>query len=382
MRFIQQLDASERQFSFMERLRMFPFFYFALLLILSLIGILMLYSAAGGNFDVWAMDQLVFLGLGIIVLVVTAFIPPQLLRMLAWPLWLFTVILLVWVYINGQAGGGAVRWISVGPIRVQPSELAKYASVLLLAHVGHVLDAQQSRNLFYWLPSIMAVLLLVILTMFQPDLGTSLLIMAVLAVMLFAAGLHMSWYVGGILSLPIVIAGAWMFVLKEYQQKRVLTLLDPEADPLGAGYHIMQSKIAIGSGGLYGKGFLESTQGGLNFLPEKHTDFIFTLFGEEFGFLGILLLVILYFLIIASGYIIALRCRHQFGRLLALGCISNFFFYMCINMGMVSGLFPVVGVPLPLISKGGTSMLVIMFGFGLIFNSHIYRHMDLKRHFQ
>lgn len=382
MGWIKSMDISDRQFSFTERLRMFPFAYFALLITLSFIGLMMLYSAAGGDFKVWAMDQLVFLGLGVIVLVITTFIPPQILRMLAWPLWLLTVTLLVFVYLKGQAGGGAVRWILIGPIRVQPSELAKYSSVLLLAHVGHILSAEQSRNIINWLPSIFAVLLLMILTMFQPDLGTSLLIIAVLAVMLFAGGLHVGWYIGGILSLPVIIAGAWTFVFKPYQKNRVLTLLDPEADPLGTGYHIMQSKIAIGSGGLYGKGFLESTQGGLNFLPEKHTDFIFTLFGEEFGFLGVLMLIILYLLIIISGYIVAFRCRHQFGRLLALGSISNFFLYMCINMGMVSGLLPVVGVPLPLVSKGGTSMLVIMFGFGLIFNSHIYRNIELKRHFQ
>lgn len=365
--------------SITDKIQRFPLFYFLMIMGVCFIGIAMLYSAAGGNMQPWASSQIAFWGLGTFIMIVVAFMPPLWLRLLAWPMWFCTFISLVLVLIIGVEGGNATRWLPLGPLRFQPSEVAKYTTVIFLAHIAQSLDWEESRKLRNWLLPLLAVLALFALTLIQPDMGTSLLIFAVAVMIVFLAGLHWAWFVLGLASLPVVILGAWNFVFRDYQKQRVLTLFNPESDPLGSGYHIIQSKISFGSGGVDGKGFLQSTQGGLSFLPEKHTDFIFAIFGEEFGLRGEYLLIFLYMLIVFGGFIIAWRCRHQFGRILALGAVSNFFFYFFINMGMVTGLLPVVGVPLPLISKGGTSMVIILFGFGLVMNSHIYRDMIIKK---
>ncbi len=370
---------SDDNLSFSEKLKRFPLFLFLLIVILCFIGLMMLYSAARGDFSRWASSQLVFFTLGFIVMIIVAFMPPTFIRMLAWPMYIGTLILLLLVMVMGVAGGGAERWIALGPVRIQPSEIAKYTTVVLLAHIAQSLDWDESRHIKNWLIPIMAVLSLFILTLIQPDMGTALLIAMVAITIIFLAGLHWWWYLLGIFSTPLIIIGAWKFVLKEYQKKRVETLLNPESDPLGSGYHIIQSKISFGSGGFFGKGFLNSTQGGLDYLPEKHTDFIFAVFGEEFGLKGEMLLIFLYMLIIFCCFVIAWRCRHQFGRILALGTATNFFLYMFINMGMVTGILPVVGVPLPLISKGGSALVVILFGFGLAMNAHIYRDVVIKK---
>ncbi|MFV0430719.1 MAG: rod shape-determining protein RodA [Alphaproteobacteria bacterium] len=373
------MDNQTQHLSFLEKIQRFPWIYFLLIMVVCAIGIAMLYSAAGGSMKPWADSQLVFLALGVVVMVVVTFMPPLWLRILAWPMWGVTFLMLVLVLVIGVEGGNAVRWLSLGPIRFQPSEIAKYTVVLFLAHVAQSLDWEESRRMQSWLLPLAAIFLLFLLTLIQPDMGTALLIFSTAIVIVFLAGLHWAWFAAGAVSAPFIAIVAWNFVFKDYQKQRVLTLLDPESDPLGAGYHIIQSKISFGSGGLMGKGFLQSTQGGLNFLPEKHTDFIFAVFGEEFGLQGEYLLILLYLLIILIGFVIAWRCRHQFGRIVALGAVTNFFFYIFINMGMVIGLLPVVGVPLPLISKGGTSMVIILFGFGLVMNSHIHRDLVMKK---
>ncbi len=365
--------------SFTEKLKRFPLFLFLLIVALCFIGLMMLYSAGRGDFSKWASSQLVFFILGLVVMFIVAFLPPSLLRLLSWPMYIGTLFLLLLVMLIGVAGGGAERWIAVGPIRIQPSEIAKYTTVLLLAHTAQSLDWDESIQIKNWILPLLAVFSLFILTLIQPDMGTALLIAMVAITILFLAGLHWWWYLLGLFSTPLIAIFSWKFILREYQKKRIQTLLDPESDPLGSGYHIIQSKISFGSGGFFGKGFLQSTQGGLDYLPEKHTDFIFAVFGEEFGLQGEIFLIFLYILIIFSCYIVAWRCRHQFGRILALGAATNFFLYMFINMGMVTGMLPVVGVPLPLISKGGSAMVVILFGFGLVMNAHIHRDMVIKK---
>ncbi len=370
---------SNNNLPFTEKLKRFPLFLFLLILLLCFIGLIMLYSAARGDFSRWASSQLIFLCLGLIIMCVVAFMPPRFIRLLAWPMYITTLVLLLLVMIIGASGGGAERWIAIGPIRIQPSEIAKYTTVVLLAHIAQSFDWDESRQIKNWIIPLLAVFSLFFLTLIQPDMGTALLIAMVAITIIFLAGLHWWWYLFGIFSAPVIIMLSWKFILREYQKKRVETLFNPESDPLGSGYHIIQSKISFGSGGFFGKGFLQSTQGGLDYLPEKHTDFIFAVFGEEFGLQGEIFLILLYVLIIFSCYIVAWRCRHQFGRILALGAATNFFLYMFVNMGMVTGILPVVGVPLPLISKGGSAMVVILFGFGLVMNAHIHRDMVMKK---
>jgi len=273
---------------------------------------------------------------------------------------------------------GARRWINIGFINLQPSELMKVAMVLALARFFHgssLEDLPRPQALIVPLVIVAAPTALVLR---QPDLGTALILLLTGAGLFFVAGIRL-WKFGllgvlGLISAPI----AWQF-MHEYQRRRVLTFLDPEKDPLGAGYHIMQSKIALGSGGLSGRGFMQGTQGHLNFLPEMQTDFIFTMLAEEFGLIGALLLLSLYILMLIYGFAIALRSRSHFGCLLAMGVTSTFFMYVFINIAMVMGLIPVVGVPLPLISYGGTAMMALLFGFGLLMGVSVHRDVMIGR---
>jgi rod shape determining protein RodA len=273
---------------------------------------------------------------------------------------------------------GAQRWINLGFLQLQPSEIVKITTIMALARFFHGTTTDEVRTPLFLLIPLALVGVPAAFVMIQPDLGTAMTIMLVSGAMFFLAGV--SYWIfaaaiaGGLAVLPI----AWHF-LHDYQKKRVLIFLDPESDPLGAGYHITQSKIALGSGGITGKGFLQGSQSHLNFLPEKQTDFIFTLFTEEWGLIGGLSLMALFAAVIAYGYFIALNCQNQFGRLLAMGVIVNFFTYVFINMGMVMGLLPVVGVPLPMISYGGTAMLSVLFGFGLLMSAHVHRDVKFTR---
>ena len=339
------------------------------LLLLSGLGLLALYSA--GNQDVGLLyRQAVKLGLALGVMLLVAQVPPA--RLAGWSVWLYAggILLLLLVLWFGDVGKGAQRWLDLGVVRFQPSELMKLALPLLIA--AYLANRPLPPSPLSSLVVAGLILLPVLLIARQPDLGTALLIAAAGFALLFIAGL--SWRLlaalGGLaaVSLPLL----WHF-MHDYQRRRVLTFLQPESDPLGAGYHTIQAQIAIGSGGLHGKGWLNGTQSHLEFLPERATDFIFAVICEEFGLFGALLLLALYLFIIGRGLYIALAARHTFGRLLAGGLTLTFFLYVFVNMGMVSGQLPVVGVPLPLVSYGGTSMITLLLGFGILMAIHTHR---------
>lgn len=349
-----------------------------LICILATIGFMSLYSAAGGNIDPWASKQFVRFCVGMVGLIFIALIDVKWWFRFAYPIYIIGFISLIFVEIMGHTGMGAQRWINLGFIQIQPSEFMKIAVVLALAKYFHAASYEDMRNIrFLGIGSIL-IALPVGLVLLQPDLGTSLMIIMAGIAMFFMAGLPLwIFVVGGIgvmASLPII----WTF-MHDYQKARVMTFLDPESDPLGSGYHITQSKIALGSGGIDGKGFLEGTQSRLNFLPEKQTDFIFTLWAEEWGLMGGLFLLVIILLILIYGFVIAFKCRHAFGRLLAVGLTTNFFLYACINIAMVMGLIPVVGAPLPLVSYGGTSMLAALVAFGLMLSCNIHKDSKLLR---
>ena len=342
------------------------------------IGVTMLYSAGNGNFDPWASRHVVRFVVGLGALVVVALIDIRLWLRHAYLLYLLTLALLGVVEVAGTAGMGARRWIDLGFLTIQPSELMKLTIVLALARYFHgcsVEDVGRLRNLIIPLFIVAAPAALV---MRQPDLGTALMLMFVGAGMMFLAGVRIWKFavvgLAAVASVPV----AWQF-LRDYQKQRVLTFFDPESDPLGAGYHIIQSKIALGSGGLFGKGLLQGTQSHLNFLPQMQTDFIFTMLAEEFGLTGGLVLLFLYTLILIYGIAISARCRSQFGRLVGMGATFTFFLYVFINIAMVMGLIPVVGVPLPLISYGGTAMLTVLICFGLLMNVYVHRDVEIGR---
>lgn len=342
------------------------------------IGFLCLYSAGGGNVDPWATPHVVRFMLGFVLMIGVALVDIRWWFKMAWPIYIVGFILLIIVEIMGHIGMGAQRWIDLGIIKIQPSELMKLAVVLILARYFHASEPEQVRRISYLIPPALLAIAPVGLVLLQPNLGTSLMILIDAAAIFLMVGVPL-WMFGTLITLALAaIPVVWSF-MHDYQKQRVLTFMDPESDPLGAGYHITQSKIALGSGGLEGKGFLQGTQSHLNFLPEKQTDFIFTLWAEEWGFLGGIFLLGLFGLMFAYGLYIALRCRHNFGRYLALGLSVNFSLYIFINTAMVMGLIPVVGIPMPLISYGGTAMLAAMIGFGLMMSCSVYRDSKMAR---
>jgi len=354
-----------------------------LVLLITLIatgGIAMLYSVAGGHFHPWALSQLSKFIVGLFILAIAATIDVRVWMSLAYPAYAVALLLLIAVDVAGHEGLGAQRWISLGPVDLQPSELMKVSLVLALARFLHgksVEEVSKPLNLGIALAMIGIPALFVVI---EPNLGTTLIIVADGCALLFLAGLSWYWITPALAAIATAVPLAWRFVLHDYQKARVMTFLDPEADALGAGWNITQAKIAIGSGGLSGKGFLNGTQSRLNFLPEKQTDFIFTNFGEEFGFVGSVALLILFAVVLFYGVQIATSARSQFSRLLAMGITLNFFFYIMINGLMVMGLIPVVGIPMPLLSYGGTAMLTVMFGFGLLMSVHVHRQVEIPRH--
>ena len=361
-----------------EKLYNISFSYVMFIVILAAIGIVMLYSAANGNWSPWAINQLIRFGMGFAVMIVLALTDIKLLLRYAYIFYFITLILLVVVEVAGHTGMGATRWINLGFIKLQPSEFMKIAMVLVLARYFHTSSLQSIESVRGIIPPLLMAIFPAFLIVLQPDLGTALMLIFTTAAMFFAVGVQI-WkfvvvFIGGLVTIPF----AWHFLL-DYQQNRVLTFLNPERDPLGAGYHIIQSKIALGSGGVFGKGFLKGSQSHLNFLPEKHTDFIFTMLSEEFGLVGAVLVVILNILILAYSYSFALKSTSYFGKLLAIGLATNYFMYVFINIAMVLGLLPVVGIPLPLISYGGTVMLSIMASFGIILCVHINRNVPLGK---
>lgn len=341
------------------------------LLLLCGLGLAVLYSASGQ--DIAQMNrQLVRLGVAFVVMIVVAQIPPATLQ--RWSPWLYLVgiALLVAVLVFGQVGKGAQRWLNLGFFRFQPSEMVKLAVPMMIAwFLAEKALPPDWKRLFV---SLILILLPVLLIFKQPDLGTSLLVASAGIFALFLAGIRWT-IIGGALAALAALAPALWYFMQDYQRQRVLTFMNPESDPLGSGYHIIQSKIAIGSGGVYGKGWLNGTQSQLDFLPERHTDFIFAVLAEEFGFVGILLLLGIYLFIIIRGLYIASRGQDTYSRLLGGALILVFFVYLFVNTGMVSGILPVVGVPLPLISYGGTSLVTLMAGFGMLMSIHTHRKL-------
>lgn len=372
--------AAKRTLSVAEKLLEVNWGLVLLIALIGLAGIAMLYSVAGGHFHPWALRQLGHFVLGLVVLLVAAMIDIRVWMSLAYPAYAVALLLLIAVDLFGHVGLGAQRWISIGPLDLQPSELMKIALVLALARFLHgksVEDVSKPVPLAIGLAMIALPAMFVFL---QPNLGTTLIIIMDGCALLFLAGLSWWWIGPTVGAIAAAIPLAWQFVLHDYQKARVETFLDPASDALGKGWNITQAKIAIGSGGVAGKGFLEGTQSRLNFLPEKQTDFIWTSFCEEFGFVGALALLILFAVVIFYGVQTALSARSQFARLVAMGVILNFFFYIMINGMMVMGLIPVVGIPMPLLSYGGSAMLTVMLGFGILMSVHIHRQVEIPRH--
>jgi rod shape determining protein RodA len=345
-----------------------------LLLALSAIAVLglgILYSASGQN-EALLWRQMMRFGLAMAAMIALAQVSPKYLRL--WAPWVYAlgVLLLVTVAFVGDASKGAQRWLDLGVIRFQPSELMKLAVPMMCAWLLHDRPLPPDLKLL----ALMSIVILVPVGLIaeQPDLGTALLIASSGILVVLLAGLRARVIVAVLALVPVLAWVAWGF-LHDYQQKRVLTFLDPESDPLGAGYHIIQSQIAIGSGGIFGKGWMNGSQAQLEFLPERSTDFIFAVVGEEFGLLGLLLLLALYVFVIARGLFMAIECQDTFARLVAGSVSLTFFVYVFVNAGMVSGLVPVVGVPLPLVSFGGTSMVTLMAGFGILMSLHSHRKL-------
>lgn len=372
----RRLGAPELRFG--EKLRQVRWSFVALVCGMAGIGTAMLYSAADGKILPWAAPHLIRFLVAVGLMLAVALTDIRIWLRYAYGIYAGAVIMLAVVDIAGSIGMGARRWIDLGIINLQPSELMKFALVLGLARYFHGRGVEELGRPWTLVVPLLMVALPAALVLKQPDLGTAMMLVAGGGIIFFAAGVRLWMFAiavaGALSALPI----AWQF-LHDYQRRRILTFLDPENDPLGAGYHITQSKIALGSGGLFGKGFLHGTQSHLSFLPERQTDFIFTMYAEEFGLVGTLALLALVALIIAYGYAIAFSARSQFGRLVALGVSSTFFLYVLINMAMVMGLIPVVGVPLPLVSYGGTAVVAVMIGFGFMLSVYVHRDIAIGR---
>lgn len=350
-----------------------------LLLLLGAVGVGILYSAAEGAWNPWASRHLVRFAMGMTIMLAVALFPPRFWMAMSYPIYLGALALLVGVELFGQTIGGAQRWLEIGPIRGQPSEIMKIALVLALARFYHDLPPHKINSPFGLLVPAFLIGAPAALILHQPDLGTTVLLAVTGAAIVFLAGLSWRVILGGAILAAFAIPAFIRFGLEPYQRARIMTFLNPEADPLGAGYHVNQSMIALGSGGLTGRGFVEGTQTQLNFLPEKQTDFIFTILGEEFGLIGGLAVLGLYALVLANAVAIATSCKSVFLRLTVMGIATTFALYVFINVGMVTGMLPVVGVPLPLVSYGGTVMMAVLFGFGLVLGAHIHRNADPPR---
>ena len=350
-----------------------------LLTAVACVGFLMLYSVAGGSIERWAEPQMERYALGLAAMFLVAMVPIWLWRNLSPLIYLLALALLVGVELFGTVGMGAQRWIDIGFMQLQPSELMKIALVMVLAAYYDWLPMRRVSHPVWVLAPILLILMPTALTLIQPDLGTALLLLIAGALMMFLAGVHWLYFavvaaggVGAVYTVFLSRGTSWQ-LLQDYQFRRIDTFLDPSTDPLGAGYHITQAKIAMGSGGWTGRGFMQGTQSRLNFLPEKHTDFIFNTLAGEFGFVGGISLLILYVLVLVFCIIAAMQNRDRYSSLLTLGIGLTFFLFFAVNMSMVMGLAPVVGVPLPLVSYGGSAMMVLMIAFGMVQSAQIHR---------
>ncbi len=369
---------SSDHLSLPDKLRELNWGMVALIVMIGMTGIVLLYSAGGKSWSPWAGPQLARFAVGLCLMLALALTDIRIWLQFAYPLYGIVLLMLVVVEIIGHTGMGAQRWINFGFIVIQPSELMKIALVLSLAKYFHCLlleDIGQPHKLLVPLAMVGAPVVLVLM---QPNLGTAMLLTLASGAIFFAAGVRWWKFVIVIAAAAAILPVAWDH-LHDYQKARLMTFMDPGADPLGHGYNIMQSKIAMGSGGLFGRGFGQGTQSQLQFLPEKHTDFIFVVLAEEFGMLGAVALLAMYFLLIGYGFIIALTTHNQFGRLAAFGLSVTLFLYVFVNVAMISGLIPVVGIPLPLVSYGGTAMLTLLIGCGLLLSLSLHRNMRISR---
>ena len=365
----------EASFDLTSKLWQISWIYVLLLCALAAVGYVALYSAAGGSAEPYASRHILRFGFGLALMLSIALVDIRFIARTSWIAYAGGVILLILVLKMGHTGKGAERWLALGGMQWQPSELMKITLILALAQWFHKASWERMGNVLFLIPPAIAVLVPVALILKEPNLGTAVITAVVGGAIFLGAG--MRWWkvlliVGALGAAAPIAYGS----LHDYQRARITTFLHPERDPLGAGYNIIQSKIALGSGGLWGKGFLQGTQGHLNFLPEKQTDFIFTMLAEEFGLVGGLALLGLLLLLIIGGMLMALRCRNQYGRLVALGISTNFFMYVLVNVAMVTGAIPVGGVPLPLVSNGGTAMITVMIGMGLLMSVHVHRDVE------
>ncbi len=333
---------------------------------IAVFGLIVLYSAAGGSLSPWAQSQGIRFAIFLFVALALSRVSIDFWRKIAFPFYGIFLVLLILVELLGAVKGGSQRWLDLGPIRLQPSEMMKLAIVLASARFYDLLPTGYIRSWTAIWPAAVLISFPAALVMLQPDLGTALMITAGGLSIMFLAGLPLWLFVTGAGAVAVIAPLSYFFLLHDYQRKRVLTFLDPESDPLGAGYHISQSKIAIGSGGLTGKGFLNGSQSHLDYLPEGHTDFIFATMAEEWGLIGGVLLIAAYIYVIRWGLGVAQKAERKFERLTAAGLSMTIFFYVAINMAMVMGLAPVVGIPLPLFSYGGSAMMTVMICFGII----------------
>ena len=354
-----------------------PISVVALIALVSSIGFLMLYSAAQGSLFPWAAKQMLYFSVFMPVMLIVSIVDIRIFYKYAYLFYCLVLLLLLAVHMLGYTAMGATRWINLGFIKLQPSELMKIAIIFALARYFHDLSFKNIR-LSHLIKPVIMLLIPALLIAKQPDLGTAIILVMLGGFMFFIVGVNKWVFIISLGLISIALPFAWT-LLHSYQQNRILTFLNPERDPYGAGYNIIQSKIAIGSGGFSGKGFIQGSQSQLQFLPEHQTDFIFTMLSEEWGFLGGLLLLFLYSLLVFYCYIIALNARSIFAKLMALGVCSMFFLHIFINIAMVMGIIPVVGVPLPLMSYGGTMMATMLIGFGLVINVHIHSKVNIHR---
>jgi rod shape determining protein RodA len=367
---------------FIKKLNLLPKLVVVPSILLALTGFVLIYDAAGGKFDTYCKRQILFFAMFSVLCVSIAFIDTALIFQSSYFIYLVSVVLLCIASIIGHTAMGATRWVGVGSIKFQPSELAKLGLVLALARYFSTIPFNSLNRYKYLLIPVVLVAIPFLIVMKQPDLGSALVIAFVATVVFYLAGVNVGKFVAVIVTLVVSMPFIWRYLLKSYQKKRILMFLSPEDDPLGAGYNIIQSKIAVGSGGFFGKGRLESTQAKLDFLPEHHTDFIFSLFAEQFGFIGSIVLLLVFLTLLAACFYVGINHRIHFCRLVVCGLSSILGVHIVINLGMTIGLLPVVGIPLPLISYGGSSLGTLLISFGIILNMSLHRDskiLDNKR---
>ena len=364
-----------------ERARIFELNWLlvALVALIGLVGVAMILAAENGAWGQGPVQHAVRIGMGLSLMVGLAFVPVRVWYEAAYPAYALGLLLLLAVEVAGVTVNGSTRWLDVGVTRIQPSEIIKPAIALALARYYHDLPTWRVSRPLGLLGALLLIAAPMVLILRQPDLGTTLLLVATGVTIIFLAGIN--WRVVGLAALGATVAIPLFYIygLQDYQRERIATLLDADRDPLGASYHITQSKIALGSGGIEGKGFMRGTQRSLDYVPENRTDFIFTVIGEEFGLVGGLGTMLLYATVIGMCAWMSVQVKQRFSRLMILGLTTTFALYVFINLAMVMGLVPVVGVPLPLISYGGTVILAVMASFGLMLSAHIYREDELPR---